>query len=140
MKKNVYVLGVFDLFHVGHLQLLKTAKSLGEKLVVGINSDELVREYKREPIIPEEERLLILESCKYIDEVFIIRSFDNKQILIEKNIDLIIHGDDWTGNGYLEQIGVSEEFLLVNNIAMEYLPYFVGRSTSGIINDIMNRK
>lgn len=140
MKKNVYVLGVFDLFHVGHLQLLKTAKSLGEKLVVGINSDELVREYKREPIIPEEERLLILESCKHIDEVFIVRSFDNKQILIEKNIDLIIHGDDWTGKGYLEQIGVSEEFLIVNNIAMEYLPYFVGRSTSGIINDIINRK
>lgn len=140
MKKTVYVLGVFDLFHVGHLQLLKTAKKLGDKLVVGINSDKLVREYKRDPIIPEEERLLILESCKYVDEVFIVQSFDNKQILIEKKIDLIIHGDDWTGNGYLEQIGVSEEFLQVNNIEMKYLPYFVGRSTSGIINDIMNRK
>jgi glycerol-3-phosphate cytidylyltransferase len=139
MKKNVYVLGVFDLFHVGHLQLLKTAKGLGEKLVVGINSDELVRKYKREPIIPEIERLLILESCKYIDEVFIVRNFDNKRILIEKNIDLIIHGDDWTGSGYLEQIGVTEEFLQVNNIEMKYLPYFIGRSTSGIIKEIIKK-
>lgn len=65
-----YTQGVFDMFHIGHLNLLKNAKELCEYLIVGINSDDLVRNYKhKSPVIPEEERAEIVRNIKCVDEV-----------------------------------------------------------------------
>ena len=68
MQKIVYVIGVFDLFHSGHVRLLQRAKALGDKLIVAINGDEMVAQYKRRPYLNEEERLEVVQSCRYVDE------------------------------------------------------------------------
>ena len=81
--KVVYIIGVFDLFHTGHVELLRRAKELGDKLVVAINSDDIVEQYKRRPFIDEENRLKVIQACKYVDEAFVIRTFDNKDVVLK---------------------------------------------------------
>ena len=133
---TVYVIGVFDLFHRGHVELLKKAKGLGDRLVVAINSDEMVANYKRKPVINENDRLAVVKACSYVDEAFIIPDLDNKLYVIKYNVDIIVHGDDWTGEGYLNQICMTPEFLQKHQIELVYLPYTKGISTSKIINSI----
>ncbi|MCY6340347.1 CDP-glycerol glycerophosphotransferase family protein [Bacteroides fragilis] len=133
---TVYVIGVFDLFHRGHVELLKKAKGLGDRLVVAINSDEMVANYKRKPVINENDRLAVVKACSYVDEAFIIPDLDNKLYVIKYNVDIIVHGDDWTGEGYLNQICMTPEFLQKHQIELVYLPYTKGISTSKIIKSI----
>lgn len=133
---TVYVIGVFDLFHRGHIELLKRAKGLGDKLIVAINSDEMVADYKRRPFINENDRLTVVEACSYVDEAFIIHGFDNRPYAIKYKIDIIVHGDDWTGEGYLNQICMTTDFLQEYHIKLVYLPYTKGISTSQIIKSI----
>ncbi|MFD2512309.1 iron-containing alcohol dehydrogenase [Pontibacter locisalis] len=136
MYKNVYVIGVFDLFHKGHIELLKKARSLGNRLIVAVNGDEMVSEYKRKPFYSEEDRLEIIRNCKYVDEAFIIRGYDNKEYLEKFSIDAIVHGNDWERGSYLKQIRVTEEYLATRNIDMVLVPYTNGISTSGLIKQI----
>lgn len=137
-KKNVYVIGVFDLFHRGHLELLKKAKRLGDRLIVAINGDEMVSNYKRKPLFNEEDRLEIISNLKIVDEAFIINQFDNKRILLDFKVDVIVHGTDWDRNSYLKQIRVTESFLHENDISLELVPYTNGISTSDLIRTIKN--
>jgi len=138
MYKNVYVIGVFDLYHLGHVELLKKASLLGENLIVAINSDKLVSEYKRKPIYDENHRLQLVQSCQYVDNAFIIEEFDNKEPIIKYKIDAIVHGDDWPEESYLEQIRCTRDFLKTNNAELVMVPYTKGISTSDIINIIKN--
>lgn len=137
-RKNVYVIGVFDLFHRGHLELLKKAKKLGDRLIVAINGDEMVSQYKRKPFFNEEDRLEIINSLEMVDETFIINKFDNSEILIDRKVDVIVHGNDWDRGSYLKQIRIDEEFLKENKISLAFVPYTVGISTSDLINQIKN--
>lgn len=134
--KNVYVIGVFDLFHRGHIELLKTSKALGERLIVAVNSDQFVSLYKRTPVFAESDRLEIVRACKYVDNAFLVYDYDNKPILEQYNIDAIIHGDDWERTSYLKQIQVTEEYLSWRNINLILLPYTKGVSTLEIIKKI----
>lgn len=136
MYKNVYVIGVFDLFHRGHVELLKNAKALGEKLIVAINGDQMVANYKRKPFYCEQDRLEIIRSCKYVDDAFIIRDFDNKKYIEQYGIDAIVHGNDWERTSYLQQIRVTEEYLQQQNVELVLLPYTQGISTSDLIKRI----
>jgi len=136
MQKIVYVIGVFDLFHSGHVRLLQRAKALGDKLIVAINGDDMVAQYKRRPYLNEEERLEVVQSCRYVDEAFIIREFDNKEHIIKHGINIIVHGDDWKGDSYLQQIRVTPEFVKEHNVELKFLPYTNGISTSDLINRI----
>lgn len=136
LYKNVYVIGVFDLFHRGHIELLKNSKALGEKLIVAINGDDMVAAYKRRPLYSEHDRLEIIKSCRYVDDAFIIRDFDNKKYIEQYNIDAIVHGNDWERNSYLEQIRVTEDYLAEKNVALVLLPYTQGISTSDLIKRI----
>jgi glycerol-3-phosphate cytidylyltransferase len=136
--KNIYVIGVFDLFHKGHVELLKRSKDLGEKLIVAINGDEMVASYKRAPFFSESDRLEIIKACRYVDEAFIINGYDNKKYLLQYNIDAIVHGDDWEKNSYMKQIRVTKKFLEVNDIDLVLLPYTEGISTSELITSIIN--
>lgn len=133
---NVYIIGVFDLFHTGHVELLRRSKKLGDRLIVAVNGDDMVSKYKRKPYITEEDRLTIIKSCRYVDEAFIIKEFDNKQALIDHQISRIVHGDDWDRTSYLQQIRVSEQFLQENNIELVFLPYTEGISTGELIQKI----
>ena len=95
MTGKIYVDMVGDLFHAGHVDLLKQAKALGDWLMVGVLSDETAIGYKRQPVMTLAERVAVVESCRYVDEVFpdapnvVTTSF-----LDEHNIDLVVHGDD----------------------------------------------
>ena len=133
MFKNIYVIGVFDLFHRGHVEFLKKAKSMGENLIVAINGDEMVTEYKRKPFYSENDRLAIIQSCKYVDQSFIIKGYDNKEYLEKYKIDAIVHGNDWEREGYLKQIRVTEEYLKEKNTQLLLIPYTAGISTSQLI-------
>src|SRR5690554_4600155 len=130
MEETIYVIGVFDLFHAGHVELLKRAKNLGDKLIVAINGDDMVASYKRKPFFNENDRMTIIKACKYVDEAFIIRQYDNKPIIQKYNIKKIVHGDDWEKESYMEQIRVTPEFLEQNDCQLVLLPYTKGISTS----------
>lgn len=133
---NVYVIGVFDLFHSGHVNLLKQAKAFGDRLIVAINGDDMVAKYKRRPVMDENERLKVVEACRYVDKAFVISDFDNKQYIIDNHINVIVHGDDWTDDSYLEQIRIDNEFIRTHKIEMKFIPYSKGISTSDIIKKI----
>lgn len=136
MQGTVYVIGVFDLFHTGHVELLRRAKELGNKLIIAINGDEMVASYKRRPYFSEEDRLTIVKACKYVDDAFIIRQYDNKDIIKKYNISKIVHGDDWEEDSYMEQIRVTPAFLEQNSCELVLLPYTKGISTSALIKRI----
>ncbi len=130
---NVYVIGVFDLFHRGHVEFLKKAKSLGQNLIIAVNGDDMVASYKRKPFYSEEDRLEIIKSCKYVNEAFIIKEYDNKAYIEKYEIDAIVHGNDWERESYLQQIRVTEEYLIERNAELVLIPYTAGISTSQLI-------
>lgn len=128
---RVYVDMVADLFHVGHLNLIKTADAMGDYVIVGVHSDKDVRSYKRTPIIPEQQRYEIVKSCKYVDEIIEAAPLViTKKFLDENKIDLVIHGDDVT-----EEIKRQHQFVQKEK-KMLYVPYTAGISTTSIIGDI----
>lgn len=136
MSKVVYVIGVFDLFHRGHVELLRRSKALGDKLVVAINGDEMVASYKRLPYLNEQDRLAVVAACRYVDEAFIIRQYDNKEYIEKYKVNKIVHGDDWEEDSYIEQIRVSHAYLEEHDCELVLLPYTEGISTSGLIQKI----
>lgn len=93
-----YTTGVFDMFHIGHLNILKRAKEQCEFLIVGVSTDEVVQEYKHKtPIIPFAERCAIVESIKYVDKV-VPQENMNKLAAVEKiGADAVFVGSDWQG-------------------------------------------
>jgi len=96
--RRMYTSGCFDIFHQGHLNIIKRSKALCDHLIVGVSTDELIYKAKgREPLIPFEERISIIEANKYVDEV-IPQVDKNKQAIVDKyNIDAISVGSDWKG-------------------------------------------
>jgi len=129
--KIVYVDGVFDLFHIGHINLLSNAKKLGDYLIVGIISDEDVKNYKRLPIISHQHRIKMLKHCNIVDKIIESPPLVLTKEFIEKNnIDLVIHGND----------SLQEEFFKVpiELGIMRYIPYTKEISTTKIIDKIKN--
>ena len=93
-----YTAGVYDMFHIGHLNVLKNAKALCDYLIVAVSTDELVQEYKHKtPIIPFENRRAIVEAIKYVDKVVPQVNMDKKQAAIDNHINVMFVGDDWKG-------------------------------------------
>ena len=95
----IITFGTFDLLHIGHIKILERAKSLGDKLIVGISTDKFSFEKKgRLPIYNQNERKKILESLKFVDEVFFEESFEKKRIyIIQHKADIFVMGNDWEG-------------------------------------------
>ena len=129
------LMGVFDLFHVGHLKLILNAKQRCEYLRVAILSDELVNQYKGHyPVICEDERKEILEHVREVDEVVIIR--DNPSRLIEydrRPFDCFFSGDDYSGNEYWMW---EKAELRKRNSDIEFFPYTESQSTTKIVAKI----
>lgn len=96
--KKVITYGTFDLFHIGHLNILKRAKELGDYLVVAVSTDEFNSIKGKKCIIPDYERMAIVEAIKYVDEVIPEKSWDQKiNDVIKHEIDVFVMGDDWKG-------------------------------------------
>ena len=97
--RKVLTYGTFDLFHVGHLNILKRAKDLGDYLVVAVSSDAFNAIKGKKSTIPDYERMAIVKAIKYVDEVIPENSWDQKiNDVKEHNIDVFVMGDDWTGH------------------------------------------
>ena len=98
-KKIGYTTGVFDLFHVGHLEILRKAKENCDYLIVGVSTDELVQEYKnKRPIITFDQRIEIIKSIKYVDEVVVQKDRDKLSALHKIGFNIMFVGDDWKGS------------------------------------------
>ena len=123
-----YTTGVFDLFHIGHLNILKRAKEQCEYLIVGVSTDELVENYKHKlPIIPFEERCEIVNSIKYVDKV--VPQIDRDKYSAWENIqfNVMFVGDDWKGNQLFEEL--ENKFKSVG-VDIVYFPYTQGTSST----------
>lgn len=121
----VYTSGTFDLFHSNHLKMIKYARGLGDVLIVGVSTDELVSSYKKPPIIPFEERIQIIEALRYPDIVIPQHSLDHTDIVKKLHINVFVVGDDWLGKyDFLEELGVK----------VFYFPYGKG-ITSSIVKE-----
>ena len=97
---RVYVDMVGDLFHAGHVALLREARGHGDELVVGVLSDEVAAAYKRRPIMTLAERVAVIEACRWVDEVVPGAPFEVTQdFLDEHRITTVVHGDDLSAEG-----------------------------------------
>lgn len=135
MKKHKigYTTGVFDLFHVGHLNILKKAKEQCEYLIVGVSTDELVMEYKNKlPVIPFNERVSIVEAIKYVDKVVPQINRDKFWAWEILKFDVMFVGDDWKGNSLFNE--VEHKFSKVG-VKIVYFPY-----TQGVSSTILSKK
>ena len=103
--KRVITYGTFDMFHIGHLNLLKRAKDLGDELYVAVSSDEFNKIKGKDVVIPYYQRASIVESIKYVTKVITEENWDQKVTDIQKNnIDVLVMGDDWRGKfDFLEE-------------------------------------
>lgn len=120
-----------DMFHIGHLNLIRRAKAHGDYLIVGVHSDKDIAEYKRHPIISEEQRYEMVRSCQYVDEVLEGAPLIMTKDFIQRHeIDLIVRGDDITPE-LLEQQADAIEMGI-----MRYVPRTKNVSTTSIIEKI----
>jgi len=133
-KLTIYTSGSFDLMHFGHLNILQKAKKLGDYLIVGVSTDELIKDYKQlNPIISYRDRVAIINELKCVDEVIPqIRFFDITQ-LQQYHIDIIVLGDDWKNKSFPEL----DRCLEALHIKMVYVPYTKRLSTSSIKRKII---
>lgn len=132
-----YTDGVYDLFHVGHLNMIETAKSKCDYLIVGVHSDEVVNQYKHHyPIIPEEERARIVGAVKGVDRVVINEVRDKLTLLERYHFNVVFIGDDWKGT---ERWNNFEKILGERNVDVIYVPYTKGISTTDIRKKILDR-
>ena len=134
--KIVYMDMVGDLFHWGHVQMFKDALQYGETLYVGVHSDEVVASYKRTPILSMEERISVIETCKYVDQVISDAPLHiTEEYMDMHNIDLVIHGHSPEENYiYREMYEVP-----VKLGKFKRMKYHVGISTTDIIERIKER-
>ena len=130
-----YTTGVFDLFHIGHLNILKRAKEQCDYLIVGVSTDEVVQGYKHKtPIIPFEERIEIVEAIKFVDEVVPQTSMDKFAAWEKLKFDAIFHGDDWKGSKMYSEI--ERKFKSVG-VEMVFFPYTKGTSST-ILGEVLS--
>lgn len=123
-----YTTGVFDLFHVGHLNILKRAKEYCDELIVGVSTDELVLEYKNKtPVIPYEERVAIVSAIKYVDKVVSQVNRDKFEAWENIGFDVMFVGDDWKGSNIFMEI--EQQFSKVG-VDIIYFPYTQGTSST----------
>jgi len=129
-----YTTGVFDLFHVGHLNLLKQAKEQCDYLIVGVSTDENVISYKHKtPIIPYEQRAAIVEAIKYVDKVVPQKDMDKFGAWERLHYDVLFHGDDWKKTDMYNEI---EAKLNSVGVKVVYLHHTEGISTTELTTKI----
>ncbi len=125
-KTIVYAAGVWDVFHIGHVNLLKAAKALGDVLIVGVSTDELVLNYKkRQPLMSYQERAAIVDACRYVDVVVPQETLDKDEQLERLNADILVVGDDW----WAEKVN-GHHWMTRQGKKVFYFPYTTSQSSS----------
>ena len=132
-----YTQVVFDMFHVGHLRLINNAARQCDKLIVGVNSDELVLEYKnKKTVISAKDRAEIIQNLKSVDECIIVTTLDKVRLYKELGFDAVFIGDDWKGN---ERWIKTEKDLADYGVDVVYLPHTPDISSTMLRVDIPKR-
>jgi glycerol-3-phosphate cytidylyltransferase len=123
-----YTQGVYDMFHIGHLNLINHAKEYCDYLIVGVNSDKLVEDYKKKrTVINENERVEIVSNIKAVDEAVIVDSLDKEALLEKIHFDAVFIGDDWKGS---QRWNETEEALAKHGVDVVYLKHTDGISST----------
>ena len=135
MKKKIigYTTGVFDLFHVGHLNILKNCKAMCDKLIVGVTVDELVKYKNKKPVIPFSERIEIIRSCKYVDAAIPQYNIDKIEVIKKIKANYLFVGDDWFND---KKWKLFEKKLRNSNCKIIYFPY-TKNTSSTLINQVL---
>ena len=144
----VYTGGTFDLFHEGHVELLRSCKRIaGESgyVIVGLNTDEFIERFKsNKPIKSYREREMVLEACRYVDYVIPNIGEENSIKTIEqwnswkRAIEIVAIGSDWAGRDYYGQMGFTKEWLDKKDIILIYIDRRTGMSTTKIKDKLKN--
>ena len=130
-----YTTGVFALFHIGHLNLLRNARALCDKLVVGVTTDELVSYKHKRSVIAFEERLELVRACRYVDAVVPQETLDKFAAWEKLRFDVMFVGDDWFKNERWDSL--DKKFTEVG-VKIVYFPYTKGTSST-LINDVLQK-
>ncbi len=116
-----FIQGTFDMFHIGHLNLIKKAKMKCDHLIVTVNTDNFVYEMKNKiPLIPENERLEIIKSIKYVDEAYLIENRNKLEAYKKYNFNTIFLGDDYKGSTFYNEVEKELEKFGVNIVYFDY--------------------
>ena len=133
--KRGYTSGVYDMFHIGHLNILKKAKEQCEYLIVGVTTDELATYKNKTPIIPYDERKEIIAAIRYVDEVVPQENMNKLEACKKLNADVIFVGDDWKGT---EKWNNVEKELETIGATVVYFPYTRGTSSTILREKVLN--
>ena len=131
-----YTTGVFDLFHIGHLNLLKNAKGMCDKLIVGVTTDELVSYKNKKPVIPFSERIEIVRNIQCVDSVVSQESMDKIEMWNKLKFDVMFVGDDWYNTDKWKDLDKEFE---KRKVKIVYFPYTKGTSST-MINEILKNE
>ncbi len=132
--KRGYTQGVYDMFHIGHLNILNRAKGCCDYLIVGVNADQLVMDYKhKKPVITQEDRKHIVENVKAVDEAFIVSTLDKVKLYEKIHFDAIFIGDDWKNNPRWVK---TEQEMKKLGVDVVFLPHTPDVSSTILKNDI----
>ena len=131
--KTGYATGVFDLFHIGHLNLLRRAKEHCDRLIVGVSTDALVSYKNKRAVIPFEERKAIVEAIRYVDSVVAQENMDKMEAWRRLHFDVMFVGDDWKGT---EKWNEYERQFREVGVESVYFPYTKGTSST-LINETL---
>ena len=135
-KRIVFTNGCFDILHIGHVRYLKSARGLGDILVIGLNSDVSVRKIKgdKRPIVPQAERAEVLYSVRFVDYVIIFNEPDPYNTIAAVKPDILVKGGDWS----IDNI-VGRDIVESYGGKVQTIPFIEGASSSRIIEDIMKK-
>jgi D-beta-D-heptose 7-phosphate kinase/D-beta-D-heptose 1-phosphate adenosyltransferase len=135
-KRIVFTNGCFDLLHIGHVRYLEKARTFGDVLVVGVNSDSSVRRLKgpKRPILPEQERAGILSGLGCVDYVTVFSEIDPLKLITSLRPDVLVKGGDWT-----KEQTIGKEVVERSGGEVVILPFVKGASTSNLIETILKK-
>jgi glycerol-3-phosphate cytidylyltransferase len=131
-----YTTGVFDLFHIGHLNIIRNAKSMCDYLIVGVSTDEVVKYKHKAPVIPFDERVEVIRSLKFVDAVVPQEDMDKLKAWEKLKFDVLFVGDDWHGTPKWQEI---ERQLNQVGVKIVYFPY-TKKTSSTLINQILEQR
>ncbi|USD65116.1 adenylyltransferase/cytidyltransferase family protein [Vibrio sp. SCSIO 43136] len=130
-----YTTGVFDLFHVGHVRVLRNAKAMCDRLIVGVTNDELVSYKNKKSVIPFEERLEIVSACKYVDLAVEQSTMDKMDAFNRYKFNIMFVGDDWYKTDKWKQI---DKEMTDAGVRLVYFPYTKSTSSTLINNTLLS--
>jgi glycerol-3-phosphate cytidylyltransferase len=130
-----YTSGVFDLFHVGHVNLLRSARAMCDKLIVGVTIDDLVLYKNKRAVIPFHERIAVVQACRYVDVTVPQDNMDKRVAFDRYKFDIMFVGDDWFASDRWNAL--DKEFSALG-VRIIYLPYTKGTSST-LVNETLGK-